>query len=733
MRIFFTATLFLSSTLLFLIQPMIAKMILPKFGGSPAVWNAAMLFFQAMLLAGYLYAHFATKWLGPKRQAILHVGVLALALLTLPFSIPALYAPNPAGAQAPQLLALLSAQVGLVFFALSAGAPLLQRWFATTDDPAAKDPYFLYSASNLGSMLALLAYPLLLEPSFRLGQQARLWAGGYLLLSVGMAVCAGLVWKRGHRLPEALAQDALPPAIPRAQKTRWVLLAFVPTSLMLGLTNYFTIDIAPIPLIWVVPLAVYLFTYILAFRSKRLPAAQLGRFLPLLATPLALILVLEANEPLLVVGLIHLATFFVAALMCHTALVESRPPATRLTEFYLWISVGGVLGGAFNALLAPIVFDRFIEYPLALILACLLRPDVPRSEARPRDRWLDWAYPAGLGLLMIAIVLVTQRAGLGLSGLRTAILLGLPLILVFLAVDRKLRFALSLGVFFWIANLFTLSTMGRLIEVDRSFFGVHRVIESEDGRARELYHGKTIHGRQWIDPAFAQIPLTYYTESGPIGQVFSAWQGEERLRRVGLVGLGVGTLAAYGKPGQTFTFYEIDPLVVRLAENPQRFSFLSASRADVRVVLGDARLQIEKAEPGYDLLVLDAFSSDAVPVHLLTRQAMALYLDKLSPNGVLAFHISNLYLDLAPVVAKTGETLGLRALYQADTELTEEDLKAGKSPSQWMLLARAPEDLMPLAQDPRWERYLPPERAPVWTDDFSNLLGALQRRHSGED
>lgn len=736
LRPLFTLAIFLGSFLLFLVQPLAAKMILPAFGGTPAVWNTSMVFFQGALLLGYAYAHGSVARLGVGRQPWLHLALMLAALLLLPISVPIGLVAG--GHARPELLVLLvlAAGVGLPYFAVSAGSPLLQRWFAETDDPQASDPYFLYRASNFGSLLALLGYPTLFEPFFRLRTQALIWSAGYVLLVAVVAACA-VQAVRHHR--SARVREAAPPEraepIPWRRRLFWVALAAVPSSLLLGVTTYLTSNLTPIPLLWVVPLAVYLGTFIVAFQTRESKVgAVASRLFPLVAAPMSLAVVLESSEPLLLLGALHLLLFAVAALALHRRLAEDRPSAGRLTEFYLWVSVGGVLGGAFNALVAPNAFSTVAEYPIAIVLACLLVSPRP-GEGGPRR--LDFAYPVLVAAAALAGWYASRRTdlvahwaeamGIPSAPLGTVAMLGVPAILAFLAVDRRLRFGLSLGALFLVATQLHVNSKGNVTYTARSFFGVTRIVETRDGRLRQLVHGNTLHGLQNLEPAYRRTPMTYYHPTGPIGEVFEKLKPSLGRARIGLVGLGVGSLAAYGQPGQQMVFFEIDPLVERIARDPRFFTFLRDSKADVRVVIGDARLMLERQpDASFRLLVLDAFSSDSIPVHLLTREAMRLYRQKLAADGVMAFHVSNRYLVLHNVVARTAQAEGMVAAYRDDTFVDDELAIQGKTASQWVVVGRSWSDLDPIVRhNPLWERLESPE-GPVWSDDFSNLLQVFE-------
>lgn len=724
-----------SAALLFVVQPMFARLVLPLLGGSPAVWNTAIVFFQAALLAGYAYAHAGATWLGVRRHAALHLVVLLLPLAVLPLAIPAGWTPPTGGNPAPWLLGLMTVAVGLPFFAVSATSPLLQRWFAATGHRQAADPYFLYAASNIGSMAALLAYPSLVEPHLRLAQQTRFWMWGYVLLVVLVVACAVALWRtRGELQPENKnpnSKTPTPKSIPVLQRLRWVFLAFVPSSLMLGVTSYLSSDVAVIPLMWIVPLALYLLTFILAFaRREWIPRLLLVRVFPMFVIALVLLYNLQLVEPIGGLILLHLVTFFLAALLCHGRLAADRPEPERLTEFYLWLSVGGVLGGIFNALVAPVVFHSIVEYPLALVLACFGGLGIAASEPSLAIRSAGLSALRGVvapvlfGGVTIALVLLVERTPYRTNPVVTGLLFGVPALVCFLFSRHPLRFALGVGALF-IAGSFFQREKGSVLYAERSFFGVNRVMLDPTGEYHLLIHGVTLHGRQSLDPARRHEALTYYHWSGPAGQVLQSYAHAPE-KRVAVVGLGAGSLATYAQAGQVWTYYEIDPAVERIARNEAFFTFLHDAAAPVRVVAGDARLSLAaELEGNFDVMVMDAFSSDAIPVHLVTREALALYLRKLAPGGVLAFHISNLHLDLEPVFANLARDASLAALIRDDTYVSPADYRNGKSPSIWLVMARAPADLTLLSGDSRWS--LPHTNAePVWTDDYSSLLRAFR-------
>lgn len=735
----FGITLFVSALLLFWVQPMIAKMLLPLLGGAPAVWNTCMVFFQAMLLAGYACAHFVTHRLNLRSQLILHAALLLLAGVFLPLRMSEARVQLLAAGANPSgwLLGCLAATAGFPFFVVATSAPLLQRWFSTTRHWAAGDPYFLYGASNAGSLLALISYPVFVEPNLRLREQSAFWAGAYGVLAILVIACGWVVLKdrsrRERRLNEPEESSAKNPVQPSdtlswRRRLHWVGLAFAPSSLMLGVTNYLATDIASIPLLWVIPLALYLTTFILAFaRRETLPFRWLARALPIGALALAFPILSRATQPvgLLITG--HLLFFWVASMFCHRRLAEDRPGVSRLTEFYLWISVGGALGGVFNALVAPQVFNSVIEYPLAITLVCLLRPVWKPRPSGPGARWLDFAFPLLLGALTAALAFITPLLEINSIHLRNVIAIGVPAVLGYFFVDRPIRFGLGFGAILF-AGWFALGPYGRTLYAERNFFGVSRVTQSPAGTFRHLVHGNTLHGRQFIAAERQCEPLTYYHRSGPLGDVFSVYGAKPASPNVAVIGLGAGSMACYAQGGERWTFYEIDPAIIRIAQNTNYFSYLArCAKADLQFIAGDARLRLREAPAGgFGLIVLDAFSSDAIPIHLLTREAVELYLSKLAEGGLLAFHISNRYLELEPAVARLAEELHLVCRACDDSNLSREELAGGKEESQWVVLARRTDDLGQLNRKSRWLEV--DAKGKVWTDDFSNILSVFKWR-----
>ncbi|HEX6112270.1 MAG TPA: fused MFS/spermidine synthase [Geminicoccaceae bacterium] len=717
----FAGTMLLGAFLVFSIQPMFARMALPLLGGAPAVWNTAIVFFQAALLAGYAYAHCLSRCLGPRGQVAAHLSLLAAASLSLPVTIGAGWEPPSGGMSIPWLIALMAWTVGLPFLAVAATAPLIQRWFADSGHPAAGDPYFLYGASNLGSILALLSYPLLVEPTLTLHQQGWLWAAGYGALALVITGCGLVVWRRvSASLGVAPSRGAEEPqAIGWPRRLHWLVLALVPSSLLLAVTTHITTDLAAVPLLWVVPLALYLLTYVVAFaRRPWLRHAWMVKAQPLVLIPL--VLLLTWNLPFWVGLPLHLLGLFVSALVCHGELARLRPTSERLTEFYFWMATGGALGGAFTALLAPLLFVGVFEYPIALVAACLLRPTLAPGAGR---RILDFALPVGVGIL------ITAHGGAFGVELRHFGTVGLLLVFVpsalalYALAERPL--GLGLGIAAACGAALLAADAHSVLARERSFFGVYTVKRDPAGY-HVLVHGTTMHGAQRVDPDRQREPLTYFHRDGPLGQLFSAVGA--RSRTVGAVGLGVGTVACYRRPGQRWTFYEIDPLVERIARDERFFHYLAECAPDAEIRSGDARRTLQGApRAAYDLLILDAFSSDAIPMHLITREALALYLDKLAPGGVIAWHVSNRHLDLAPIVADLAADAGVLAWLRTD-QPSRAEIASYHIPSIWIAIARRAEHLGPLVRDARWSRLQGRPDARPWTDDFSNIVSALRWR-----
>lgn len=716
----FALALFTSAALLFWVQPLIAKMLLPFLGGAASVWNTCMVFFQASLLVGYAYAVVVSRRLSIRSQAFVHVLLLVLAALVLPFTLSNVrLASIPTnGSPVGWLLGTLLITVGPPFFLLSATAPLMQRWFSHSIHKSSHDPYFLYAISNAGSMLSLLAFPFLLEPALAIRTQSTLWAVGYGLLVVSI-ICCALVLRSANRNGDVAAFDVEPEAVTNHQRFEWLLLAFVPSSLMLGVTTYIATDVASVPLVWIIPLALYLLTFILSFSSKQIIRLSIAsHLLPVAVVTLGALMIFKPPISAWIAIAFHLVLFFIAAFISHRRLALARPPVTHLPEYYLWIATGGVLGGIFNALIAPLVFSTALEYPMVIVLACLMRPTA--NAAVPQKKWGPILFPATVLLLTFGLSVLALRITVP-ERVQSGIALFLPLTILYVStIRRPVLFAMALAAFLIGAKPYLNASIQNLV-TERNFFGVWRVTSSKNEDFRRLWHGSTVHGVQFQDAARKCVATSYYSKDGPLGQIFDVFNARSTQGSIAATGLGAGTVATYGTKGQQWDFYEIDPAIVRISSDPAYFSFLSeCSGASHRVLLGDARLRMREAKPGeYGLIVMDAFSSDSVPAHLLTTEAMDLYLSKLRSDGLLAFHISNRYLDLEALLSGLSKQFNLSAFIRKD----EERQVVGRYPSIWVVVARNDSAVGGLANDSRWRRA---QGNVIWTDDFSNILSLLK-------
>jgi hypothetical protein len=881
--VLFAVTMFVSAALLMMVQPMIGRLVLPLVGGSPAAWNTCMVFFQALLLAGYAYAHWLTSTFPARKQIIIHLAVIAAALAVLGMSVA--FSPShtpiavveslaPQGSQYPMfgMLALLVVAVGIPFFVVSTSAPLLTRWFAVTGHASARDPYFLYAASNAGSLISLLGYPLFIEPSLTLAHQQWLWATGFIVLFAMTFLCGR---QSMYPMPVVghVTTIAAGPPPSRARKFKWVALAFVPSSLMLGVTFHMTTDITSMPLLWVPPLALYLLTFIIAFaRLPRWFRPLIGNIAPVCLLLLIFVLCTaseiggtDSSRAFLWLGL-HVLIFFVVALMCHTEIAYDRPEPKYLTSFFLWMSFGGMLGGVFNGLVAPLLFPNSWEYPIALAVAAFLVPkfiddskDTPDAVGRARmfdiiiplimllvvatlSMLVMWCYQNARDLNSFQNACVKSLSWLGSmmsDGIRAMNFAGkiksitvaafiayaLPCMATFFFIDRPLRFGLCAAAILFV-GIFRdeTSSSKQVIAKVRSYFGILKAssydLRNEERSAifyekadipapgekkltfvdlqvephLQLVHGTTLHGRQaashWTYPIrdefplignaspwsplltagsmmsfdTRQEPLTYYHRTGPVGAVFYETYGRFEKPNVAMVGLGTGSVAAYARPNLPFTFYEIDPAVLAIVDKPLpanrkdaelQFTYLADARArgaKIEMILGDGRLKLKAhaeritSDPSqkYSLLLVDAFSSDSIPLHLLTVQAVQLYMNCLEDHGLLALHISNKFVDLEPVVAAIAKELNLSVQRFSDRS----EVYSGKTSSDWCVLARTNDDLGTLGLstldhgetpltlalyggvgwqtiEPKWRPAKYNEKVSAWTDDYADVMRVM--------
>lgn len=727
----YTVTIFTSALLLFSVQPLFTKMVLPRLGGSPAVWSVAMVFFQSLLLGGYAYAHALMMLKSRVLPVAIHLVLLAVAATFLPLSIASGFAEPPESGYAFWLLGLFAVSIGLPFFALAANNPLLQAWFVRTGHPDGPDPYFLYASSNIGSFLALLSYPLLLEPSLTLHAQNLWWAAGYGVLILLIAVCGYLMLRAPAMAVASTAATDAAPAPSWTQWGRWVFLAAVPSGLLIAVTAHISTDVAAAPLLWVLPLSLYLLTWVLVFQSRPLLSHDwMLAIQPFAIAGTVILLAIGGEQNLLLTLGGHQLCFFLIAMACHGELARTRPPARYLTGFYVALSFGGMVGGLFAGLLAPFTFSWVAEYPILLALAALCRPKwTPRRGAM--RLWLI-AMVAGLALIAFAGHLGKVEAFL--ETWRVWAIGAVAVVAALLAVAMRLnrfQFAALVALGLVLVRVYPLDE-GR-VETVRSFFGVHKIVVTPDEQYHVLMHGTTIHGAEKFKaddgtPLTGRPePITYYHNDGGMGRAIAAVRArKDAPLRVAAIGLGAGTLACQAVPGETWRFFEIDRTMVETARDPKYFTYVSSCMPQMEPVIGDARLTFAREPDGvYDLVIVDAYSSDAIPIHLATKEAMAIYKAKLAPNGVVMMHVSNRHLELASVAVGIADANGLMSwVFNEDSGRNGEYIFT----TNVVASARVPEDVGALASDPLWERTAPRSDVRVWTDDYSNVLGAVMRR-----
>lgn len=709
----YAATLFLSALLLFSVQPLIARMLLPSLGGTPVVWNTAMVFFQGVLVLGYLWAHLSLKWFGLRRQPWAHLALLGVAFVALPLAIE----PSVEAADGPirWLLTELGVAVALPFFAISAIAPMLQRWFAAADN--SDDPYWLYAASNLGSFAALLGYPFVAEPFFGIETQSWIWTCGYGLLVVSAAACAWQLLRSG-----GVAEVEEPaPALAWSLRLRWVAMAAIPASLLISVTTFITTDLASVPLLWVVPLAIYLLSFVVVFARRQLISPEMIRAVVVVtALPFFALLSFDIGKPIWASAAIHLAVFAAVCLLFHGRIARERPPVGNLTEFYIWMSVGGVVGGAFSSIVAPFIFDGRWEYPIVYAIALVW---LGRQAREDGHRWRWAAAGAAAGLLAAVMFIVGGR--LEASSVNIVVVgffVGMVLAGAAMAYtpSRGMMATAAAGL---MATIFVASSLGS-IERRRSHLANYSVAEKSNdaGEFHVLYQGRVRHGAQAQDPRIKTLPLAYYHPDSPIGDVFGEMRSRGDTRPVGVVGLGIGALASYALPGQPFVFYEIDPAVVELARDERYFTFLSSCPGECDVVIGDGRIALgEVPDKHFQILVLDAYNSDSIPMHLMTTEAMATYISKVADDGVVVFHVSNTFLDVGRVVMDVAAHSGYRVRsyhwWPRQAYLYELQVNA----SHYVAVGRTDEALEGFTTA-AWSAKQGDPDGVVWTDDFANIL-----------
>jgi hypothetical protein len=727
-RYLFVAAIVVGSFLLFLIQPMVARLALPRLGGAPNVWNSAMLVYQALLLGGYAYAH-AIGRLSLQRQFMLHVTLFALAGLSLPIAL-ADWASFGPGLEVLWVPALLLASIGPVFFVVSAQAPLVQRWYAASPD--AGDPYPLYAGSNLGSFAGLLSYPLLVEPNLTLSQQAWMWTAGYVVLGILVLLLARARWQveTAHAGGEAHGEAGA--TVPLKTILLWLVLAAVPSGLMLSTTTHLTTDILAMPLLWVLPLGLYLLSFVPAFSERRTLTQVLTRVAPIVVLLVGGLAMVPQSVGGLTIALSTVVMLFVVAVALHGKLYDLRPDPSRLTLFYLVMSAGGVLGGMFTALIAPLVFDWVWEHPILVLATAALLPlgglFAWQQKLEESERW---RLPSVLGAILLASMLAATMAVTVAKGM-DYVTLAIFVAMAWLAVLVKFhRFAFIMILLLMMLGRGGGGHLNAYNEGDRtrSYFGVYNIKDIEQRGVRVLTHGTTVHGGQFLAPDRQREPTSYYGRSAGVGLVLdNAVQLFGADADVGIVGLGAGTLACYRQPEQTYRYYEIDPAVLAFSDQ-ERFTFLSQCSPGAETVIGDARLALEQEPAGqFDVLVVDAFSSDAIPLHLLTREAFGIYNRAIRDDGALLIHISNRFLDLQPVLASAAEECGCQVALRRDDKLP-----AGQelSQSDWVVMTRDPAVMARIKQATGadlWQDLNAPLDEP-WTDDYASILPLIKWKY----
>ena len=730
----FLATILTGSFLLFLVQPMVARMALPRLGGAPSVWNSAMLVYQALLLCGYAYAHRLSRE-APRRQAGIHIAVLLIAALWLPLGLAGF---NPPANGSPIFWVpwLLIASIGPLFFAVAAQAPLMQRWYALTGNQG--NPYALYAASNVGSFAGLISYPLLVEPFMPMLSQNWLWTGIYAVLVVAVGLCARLLWQsRGDAVVESKTESQVS-SISTKRRLYWIVLAAVPSGLMLSTTSHLTTDLMAMPLLWVIPLGLYLLSFSVAFADNQRPAYWIGKVAPIILLATGAVVFMIWGKAAVNGLAASLTLLFGVAVALHNEMFRTRPEPAQLTGFYLMMSIGGVIGGFFCAIVAPLIFDWTWEHPVLILLAALLLPQTRYASLGEEEIF----GAKGVPIFMLTLAGIAAAIGL-YAGMVTGteltsakiVLLVIIIGIGVIATGHRIAFAMVIAALMlanggW-HNVEQTMAGARM----RSYFGTYTVNSSESGRVRWLSHGTTMHGMQSLDQPTK--PISYYPVTSGVGIAMTkAASLYGPAASIGVVGLGTGTLACYRKPGQYWQFFEIDPLMIKIARDKKVFSFIERCAPQVPITLGDARLTLADVPKGkFDILALDAFSSDSIPLHLLTREAFATYRRALKPDGLLLVHISNRYINLNPVVAAEVRSGGWAAALRHDSP-TNKLIAEGSRASQWIALSPDASKLAqltgPIAAKKAqfydaegWIRLDSPEGTRPWTDDYASVLPHL--------
>jgi len=732
----FTISIFLSAFLLFSVQPMFTKLVLPLLGGSSSVWNTAMVFFQAMLLGGYVYAHLISKHLSLAKQIIGHGLVLGAGLLFLPLSIASGWTPPENGAQAYWLLGLFTVSVGVPFFAISANAPLLQRWFSRTDHKDSEDPYFLYAASNAGSLLSLCLYPILFEPLLKLREQTSLWSWGYVVLIASILFAGVLAYRRLsvvediHQVAEAKT-DAETIGISR--RLKWIFWAFIPSSLMLGVTTYMSSAIGSTPFLWILPLALYLLTFIIVFAKNPIVTSERIAII----FPAVILVAVGAGtvlkEHFMLAVILSLVSFFLVTLMAHLRLAEDRPGVSKLTEFYIFMSLGGVLGGIFNALVAPVIFSGVWEYMIILVVSIFAVKQIEdNSKSRgPFSRFFFYC------LLPIWSAFALVASSTDWDILKVCFFFGSALVLgisYWYGRGKAMIGALSALTIF---TVMLPNIVQKPVLLDRSFYSVLTVSKGMTKDSKPIHkfvHGNTLHNMQLLDEDLQTRPLVYHGIGSGFDHALTIARKNRGNIDVAMIGLGAGAVACYEKPGDKWTYMEIDKKIVDMALDPKYFTYMDKCSIEKNVIVGDARLTINQVEKAsLDLLIIDAFTGNSIPSHLVTTEAFTIYQDYLKSDGLIFFHTSNRHLDITSVVVRAAENLGLSTRAIKVNDFSAFDYPDTYADTEGVLIGSHAGfyDLFE-GESELWKDFIPSENVGVWSDDYSSVLGTLKSRMNNE-
>jgi hypothetical protein len=718
-------TIVLSSFLYFLIQTLAAKALLPIFGGVPSVWNICLIFFQGMLLLGYFYSFLTTRFFSARLQRVIHFSLILCSMIMIPILWTDIR-PQATIPPALNVLWLLTIKLGIPIFIVSTTAPLVQYWFGQTRDPQAKDPYFLYSASNIGSLFALLGFPLLFEPFVGLQTLSLAWSFIYIAFTLLLLTTAWQLRPRNSLAPEIIAKSHN--SITWQRRVQWLLLSFAPSTLLMASTQYITTEIVSTPMLWILPLTLYLLTFIIAFARKPIISHQWmvreqAVFLIFLLVSLSKDIFTLPSGLLL---LFHMVGFFALVMVCLGELVGKRPDKSYLTEFYLWIALGGFLGGIFNGIIAPLIFNGIYEYYIAICLCVALRP-WPKVNNKYQWSSSDFLMSIVIGIVLtVNYFLFTMHYSFIISQNKFSYFKFIDLfvitavIIIILAKDqRPFRFSVNLMILFFYAQALPGFTQGDLLWQSRNFFGVTKVYKNSADNLHFLMSGTTLHGLEIMSKSIEFNRVESYYQ--PIQLIANLLTQNKIPLKIGIAGLGVGMLGCQFSKQDAVTFFEIDPVVVKIANMPTMFTYLKNCPPTGGVILGDARLNIANAPPHFfNVIIIDVFSSDAIPMHLVTREALQLYSQKLAPDGLIIFNISNRHIDLVPVLSTAAKQMKLETLLYLSGKLDNQFQAA----SEWIVLTKnnkISEKLQPI-----WKKLDTSQARTLWTDDHSNILGILK-------